>query len=81
MDSHKEVVTIDDSGMDTNWRDNNNIGVQYAKNRPIILDTLAEFSIVIHGIGFTLRPLHDHRKHEERATNDSAGMTSKTSMK
>lgn len=43
METHKEVETVIDSMLNTDWRDLVNIGAKYAENRQEVLDTLAEF--------------------------------------
>lgn len=43
MNRNKEMETIYDSKWGTDWQNNVIAGVQYAKSRQEILDTLAEF--------------------------------------
>lgn len=43
MDRQKEIETVDDNRLDTDWRENVNIDAQYTGNRQELLDGLAKF--------------------------------------
>lgn len=43
MGRHREIGTVDYNKLDTDSRDNANIGADYARNRQEILDMLAKF--------------------------------------
>lgn len=42
VSTYKEVETFDDNKLDIDWRDNDNIGVQYVNHGKELLDILAE---------------------------------------
>lgn len=49
MDRAKHVETVDDNFLDTDWRDNVDIGVQYAFNHQEVFDTLVELRKIWDG--------------------------------
>lgn len=73
----KEVETIDDNKLDTNWWDNFNICVPYARILQKIWDTPADFQRMWDGL---LGPIDTAEHHIELTTLDYALSTPPHSM-